>query len=222
MSLIYEILDLRKYYGSHLALDIPFFRLEQGKALVLAGANGCGKSTFLRILAFIEEPTSGNVRFLGNGEPRRECTLLLQEPWLAHDMVYRNVLLGLKLRGKRRNLEREFETAMQACGFANPWEFAKKTPAALSGGEKQRVALAARLAFQPSVLLLDEPTAYVDAKSAACIMHALRDARSRGTTIVCATHDPSLASALGADTIDLARPDPDTQIHSFVTKACFF
>lgn len=210
MSLIYEAENLRKSYAGLPALHIPAFRLERGEALVLRGPNGSGKSTFLRLLAFLETPTCGCLRYFGGNEPRRECTLLLQEAWLLHATVFQNVVLGLKLRGQRAGLREKFESAMRASGFDKPDDFADRRPSALSGGEKQRVALASRLASNPSVLLLDEPTAYVDSRSAACILRALREAHRQGLTIVCATHDPTVAHALDAPTLEIERPDPVT------------
>lgn len=207
MSLIYEARNLRKYYGRHLALLLPCLNLEKGAALVLIGQNGSGKSTLLRLLAFIEKPTSGTLNYFGGPEPCRECTLLLQEPWLLNATVFENVTLGLKLRGKHGGLKESFCEAMQACGFEQPWDFAERRRNGLSGGEKQRVALASRLAINPCVLLLDEPTAYVDSKSAVCILDALLQARNTGLTIICATHDASLASALQADVLELHRPE---------------
>lgn len=204
MSFAYEATSLCKYYGAHLALSVAAFRIDHGSAVVLTGPNGSGKSTLLRLLAFLEAPTTGELRYSGS-EPRRECTLLLQEPWLLHATVFNNVVLGLKLRGDRAGLSEKYTTAMRACGFADPGAFASRRPHTLSGGEKQRIALASRLVFEPKVLLLDEPTAYVDSKSSRSIMQTLCKIREQGITIVCATHDPDLVSALDATTIRLAR-----------------
>lgn len=206
MSLIYEAYDLKKYYNQVLALDIPFFGLAKGAALVLEGPNGSGKSTFLRLLAFIEQPSSGSLRYLDSSEPRMYCTLLLQDPWLLHASVFTNVTLGLRLRGIRSDLVARYNNAMTSAGFAAPEQLARRMPASLSGGERQRVALASRLILQPAVLLLDEPTAHVDAASAARIMEALRQASQKGVTIICATHDPELASLLNARKMLMKRP----------------
>ena len=206
MSVIYQASNLRKYYGGELALDLPEFSLEKGATLVLEGPNGSGKSTLLRILAFLEEPTSGTLTLACEGEPRRNCTLLLQEPWLLRSRVFDNVALGLRLRGIRSNLQAHFNAAMQAAGFQEPERYAMRRQDALSGGERQRVALAARLILNPAVLLLDEPTAHVDAKSAEHIKNALLKAHATGMTIICATHDENLASALHAEKMRLEKP----------------
>lgn len=198
MTKIYEATNLQKYYGAQLALNLDHFSLDAGQALVVEGPNGSGKSTFLRLLAFLEQPTSGTLRYFGSSAPRQECTLLLQEPWLFHETVFANVVLGLKLRGQKANLTTRYQNAMTSAGFAEPQLFAKRKPTALSGGEKQRVALASRLILNPKVLLLDEPTAHVDRASSRHIIQALLMARGKGATIICATHEPELAESLHA------------------------
>lgn len=207
MTPLYEANSLRKAYGRETVLDIPHFALAAGENLVLEGPNGSGKSTFLRLLAFLEPPTSGNLRYLPSPLPRQECSLLLQEPFLLHETVFTNVTLGLNLRGIKTNLQERYQEAMHSAGFENPQIFAKRPPHSLSGGEKQRAALAARLILHPRVLLLDEPTAHVDSRSAGHIITALLKAAEEGTTIVCATHDPLLADKLHARRMSMRKPD---------------
>ena len=197
MSNIYLAFNLRKTYGPELVVHMPEFSLEKGASLILTGPNGSGKSTFLRMLAFIEAPSHGKLEFLGSGEPRKNCTLLLQEAWLLNATVFQNVVLGLKLRGLQTCLQEQYHEAMRAVGFTNPQLFSKRKSGSLSGGERQRVALASRLIINPQVLLLDEPTSYVDEQSANCIIDNLRKKHEDGTTIICATHDTLLAKRLG-------------------------
>ncbi len=100
MSTLFEAHELTKCYGSITALHIPFFTMEKGETVALTGRNGSGKSTLLRLLAFLETPTSGTLRYFGRqDDPRREITLLLQEPYLMKASVFWNVTLGLRLRG---------------------------------------------------------------------------------------------------------------------------
>ncbi len=135
MSLLYESQNLVKRYGDADALVLPSFRLEKNEVLLLTGSNGSGKSTLLRILAFLEKPTSGSLRYFGGAIPRREVTLLLQEPYLLKESVFRNVTIGLMLRGQNGNLQNEYAAAMEMAGFEDPQAFAQRRPAALSGGE---------------------------------------------------------------------------------------
>lgn len=206
MNALYEGRDLVKRYGEADALVLPAFRLEKNEVLLLTGPNGSGKSTLLRILAFLEKPTSGSLRYFGGPVPRREVTMLLQEPYLLKESVFRNVTLGLVLRGQKWNLQNEYAAAMEMAGFEDPQAFAPRRPSALSGGERQRVALASRLILKPSVLLLDEPTSFVDARSAGIIVEALKKLCHTGCGMVCATHDPALVEALGARCLRLQPP----------------
>ena len=127
----------------------------------------------------------------------------MQDPYLLHMSVFNNVALGLKFRNQTGELRQVFERCMQAAGFDDPWNFADRGPRELSGGERQRVALASRLALRPRVLLLDEPTANVDAASARAIALAVRNSTAEGMTVVCATHDPALLRAIDAREIRL-------------------
>ena len=205
MNTLFEAHDLQKVYASRIALNLPFFRMERGEVVALTGYNGCGKSTLLRLLAFLEKPSSVSLRYFGDiSDPRREITLLLQSPYLVKESVFRNVTLGLRLRGRRDGLARAYADAMQAVGFTQPDILAARRRDALSGGECQRVALAARLALKPAVLLLDEPTSNVDAASAHAIVTAVRRSLSAGTSVVCATHDRVLLDALNAREVNLA------------------
>lgn len=197
MQRIFEARAVRHEYNGITALNLPEFFMDKGECVALTGRNGSGKSTLLRLLAFIEKPFSGEVRYFG-GNPHREISLLLQEPYLMRGSVFWNVTLGLRLRGLAEGMNRAYEEAMQAVGFPDPMLLAGRGPRALSGGERQRVAMAARLALSPSVLLLDEPTSNVDTRSSQVIVTAVRRCVDQGTSVICATHDPELIAALGA------------------------
>lgn len=199
MSAIIEAWNLARSYNGVPALNLPELRVEEGECLALTGRNGSGKSTLLRILAFLEKPDFGKLVYHGNSSnPRREVTLLLQDPYLLKCSVFQNVTLGLRLRGDTKNLEKRYEKAMHEAGFADPMAYASRTQSMLSGGERQRVALAARLAIAPRVLLLDEPTAHVDAASEKIIYASVKACLERGVTILCATHDRALFDSLDA------------------------
>jgi tungstate transport system ATP-binding protein len=192
---IYEAKSITHYYGDKPVLDIPQLKIEESSIVGLVGPNGSGKSTLLRLLGLIERPTRGEIRFDGHlSEPfsddaRFQITMLPQESLLMKRSVFRNVAYGLKLRGPRGNLRDRVGGALSLVGLASE-DFSRRPWYALSGGEIQRVALAARLALKPRVLLLDEPTASVDAASAQMIKEAALRARQEwGTTLVVASHD---------------------------------
>ena len=212
---LYEARNLVQRYNGREALNIQYLAIEEGEAVFLTGPNGCGKSTLLRLLAFLERPAAGELRYAGGAEGRKEATLLLQDPYLLHMSVFNNVALGLKFRNQTGELRQVFERCMQAAGFDDPWNFADRGPRELSGGERQRVALASRLALRPRVLLLDEPTANVDAASARAIALAVRNSTAEGMTVVCATHDPALLRAIDAREIKLGTSwDMDARVSS--------
>lgn len=193
---IYSMRDLKHSYGTHATLDISALGIPRGGVVGLIGPNGSGKSTLLKILAFLESPTGGQLLFEGEDTKgrerglRTEATLLLQEPYLLRRSVGENIAYGLKLRNiAREDIADRAGDSLRRVGLV-PEKFIARPWFRLSGGEATRVALAARLALRPKVLLLDEPTANVDESSAALIKEAVWHAwHDWGTTIAVATHD---------------------------------
>ncbi len=192
----YHLKHLEHRYNSHPVLTIDELSIQPASITGLIGPNGSGKSTFLKLLAFIEAPVAGQIAFQGKPlEPfadtvcRERVTLLTQEPYLLKRSVAENIAYGLKVRGDTDRLTERLEQALQWVGL-EAGTFLKRPWYELSGGEAQRVALAARLVLKPRVLLLDEPTANVDADSAWLIKDASLKARQEwGTTLVVASHD---------------------------------
>ena len=190
---LYALRDVRQSYNGRPVLDLDELDVPERSILGLAGHNGSGKSTLLRIMAFLEDPTSGSVAYAGrpvghrDAALRREVTLLGQEPYLLKRSVLGNVAYGLKLRGL--DSRERAEEALDMVGLA-PAKFARRSWRELSGGEAQRVALATRLALRPRVLLLDEPTNNLDRESATRIKDAALAARTAwGATLVVVSHD---------------------------------
>ncbi|MBI4775018.1 MAG: ATP-binding cassette domain-containing protein [Deltaproteobacteria bacterium] len=207
--ILYEIIDLSQYYGSHRALHIERLALEEGAIIGLTGPNGSGKSTLLKILGFIEKPTEGILRFKGKPADlkdeslRSSVTMLFQDPYLLRRSVFENVAFGLRVRHDTNQLTARVHRALQWVGLS-PERFARRAWHELSGGEAQRVALASRLVIKPKVLLLDEPTASVDAASASMINDASLMARNEwGATLVISTHDSLWLHALADETLGL-------------------
>lgn len=192
---LYAIRDLRHVYRGRSVLRIDRMDLPRGGIIGVIGPNGSGKSTFLRIAGFVETPTTGAVRFEGRpagpfaSEVRNRVSLLPQEPFLMKRTVFNNVAYGLKVRHERDRVAERVNKALAYVGL-NGADFVHRPAYALSGGEAQRVALAARLVLKPDVLLMDEPTASIDALSAQLIKEAVLKARREwGTTLIIASHD---------------------------------
>jgi tungstate transport system ATP-binding protein len=186
---------LEHAYGEKTVVAIEHLSVPAGSIVGIIGPNGSGKSSLLRLLGLIERPARGKIYFNGrpiapfSDEARFLITLLPQEPFLMKRSVFNNVSYGLKLRGNGRKIATRVNEALALVGLPSQ-EFARRPWYALSGGEAQRVALAARLALKPKVLLLDEPTANVDAASAQLIKEASLRARHQwGATLIVASHD---------------------------------
>ncbi|PID40616.1 MAG: tungsten ABC transporter ATP-binding protein [Proteobacteria bacterium] len=192
---IYHVENLIHRYNRRVVLAINRLAIQPASIVGLVGPNGSGKSTLLKLLAFIIKPTEGTILF--DGRPAlpfddrvRFCvTLLTQEPYLMKRTVFNNIAYGLKVRGESGDWNESVHAALEMVGL-DPDDFSGRMWNELSGGEAQRVALAARLVLKPQVLLLDEPTASVDAASSELIRTASLQARSDwGASLVIASHD---------------------------------
>ncbi len=194
-ELAYHLKGICHYYGNTKVLDIDELKIKKGSITALIGPNGSGKSTLLKLLAFAQKPTHGQIFYKGQKEYpfsqsiRSKITLLTQKPYLLKRTIFENIAYGLKIRKDTDLLEKRVEEALLNVGLDYE-KFENRKWHELSGGEAQRVAMAARLILKPEVLLLDEPVASVDTKSAKLIRRASLNAKKEwGTTLVIASHD---------------------------------
>jgi tungstate transport system ATP-binding protein len=192
---VYQVNDVLHRYAVEPVLRVKSLTIPQAAIVGLIGPNGSGKSTLLRLLGFVEKPSRGEILFKGRPAApfskavRFRVTLLSQEPYLMRRSVLKNIAYGLELRRSRDHLRSRVAEALSWLGLPDE-VFAERQWSELSGGEAQRVALAARLVLKPEVLLLDEPTASVDAVSVERIKAAALRARNEwGTTLLIASHD---------------------------------
>ncbi|MHC9294574.1 ABC transporter ATP-binding protein [Mycobacterium sp. LTG2003] len=200
-SVAVELNDLTRAYGNVKALDGLSLHIEPGELVALLGPSGCGKTTALRIVAGLDEATSGIVRVGGQDVSsvpanKRDMGMVFQAYSLfPHLTVLDNVAFGLKMRGKGKG-ERLSRAAdmLDLVGLA---AHKHKYASELSGGQQQRVALARALAIQPRVLLLDEPLSALDAKVRAQLRDEIRRVQLEvGTTTLFVTHDQEEALAV--------------------------
>jgi tungstate transport system ATP-binding protein len=194
-ALAYELRGVSKVYEGQPVLHVDRLEITRGKIFALVGPSGAAKSTLLRLLNFLEPPTSGTLSFMGMEiasrgtvplEVRRRVTTVFQRPILLNRTVSSNVRFGLRLRGQRDAKD----LVGPALGQVGLSDIARRNARTLSGGEAQRVALARALVLRPDVLLLDEPTANLDPYNVGLIEEIVRDdSLSRGTTVVWVTHN---------------------------------
>ena len=200
-GLAVELNDLTRVYGSVRALDGLTLHLDPGELVALLGPSGCGKTTALRILAGLDEATSGSVSVGGKDMTKvpankRDMGMVFQAYSLfPHMTVLDNVAFGLKLRGAGTSQRRD--RAGDMLDLVGLTAHKDKYASELSGGQQQRVALARALAIEPSVLLLDEPLSALDAKVRVQLRDEIRRVQLEvGTTTLFVTHDQEEALAV--------------------------
>lgn len=196
----------KRYPGGQDALRGVSFALESGEFAFLTGHSGAGKSTLLKLIPAIERPTSGSV--VVNGQNigalkrsavpylRRNLGLVFQDQKLLFDRsVYDNVMLPLSFSGQRpREAARRVRAALDKVGLLAR---ERANPVQLSGGEQQRLAIARAVVNRPALLVADEPTANLDAESAASIIDIFVSFHQVGVTLLIATHDQLLIERYG-------------------------
>jgi tungstate transport system ATP-binding protein len=201
--IIYQLQNLSQSYRDRVVVQIERLEIFEGEILALVGPSGAGKSTLLRLLNFLEQPQQGLLRFEQsslNGsfpplEQRRKVTTVFQTPVLLNRSVAANVAYGLKVRQQdKKAIDQAVAAALERVGLS---KLAHQSARTLSGGEAQRVALARALVIQPTVLLMDEPTANLDPYNVKLIEEIVAEEnRARGTTIVLVTHNVFQAKRL--------------------------
>ncbi len=195
-----RIKDLNKFYGQLQVVNNFNITVKDGEFLALLGPSGCGKTTCLRMIAGLEEPTSGLIQIdddtvydssesLNIPPEKRSVGMVFQSyaVW-PHMNVYDNVAYPLKIRNLKKD---EIEDAVSKVLHTVELEgLEKRMPNQLSGGQQQRVALARGLVMEPKVLCLDEPLSNLDAKLRAKMRKDIREIQQKfGITVVYVTHD---------------------------------
>ncbi len=209
---IIKVKNLKKSFGyNHVLKDIDI-EIEEGEVVVIVGSSGSGKSTFLRCLNLLEEPTSGEITIDGVkltdikvdlNMLRREVGMVFQQFNLFPNY---NVIDNIKLAPKKlrktsdQAATKKAKELLDSVGLLNK---AKEFPVNLSGGQKQRVAIARALAMEPKIMLFDEPTSALDPEMIGEVLDVIRNVAKKGMTMVIVTHEMKFAREVGTRMIFL-------------------
>ncbi len=177
------------------------FTIDQGEFAIIVGPSGCGKSTLLHTILGLEEPSSGEIIFLGeniynntdedyrSNFRKKHIGMIYQQPnWIKSMNVVENVAFPLILLGMEK--EQASQRALELLTQVNLLDWANYMPTELSGGQQQRIALARGLANNPEIIIADEPTGNLDFQAGQNVMQLLSDLNTKqGKTVIMVTHD---------------------------------
>jgi len=184
MKPLLTVKNLSKTFDGKYLFKNLNFTVSRGERLAVSAPNGAGKTTLIRIINLLETPTSGELYF--NGKPagdarnqwmvRRNMAVVFQRPAVLNTTVYNNISIGLKIRGEKKDvIDKKVKNISKSFGL-NQME--DKNAQALSGGEKQLLALARAIVLAPDLLLLDEPTSNLDPENTALAEKAIKNIAS--------------------------------------------
>ncbi len=197
-----QVRDLKKCFGSNTVLEGVTVDIYKGDVVCVIGASGSGKSTFLRCLNLLEEPTGGQILFEGaditdkksdiNMHRQKMGMVFQQFNLFPHMTVMENLTLApIKLQGKKKDeIEAEALALLDRVGLKDR---ADSYPSQLSGGQKQRIAIVRALCMKPDVMLFDEPTSALDPEMVGEVLNVMRDLARERMTMVVVTHEMGFA-----------------------------
>jgi cell division transport system ATP-binding protein len=206
-----DAVGLRYGNGPEVLQDVSF-RLEPGQFAFLTGPSGAGKTSLLRLLFLALKPSRGRLSLFGQdvvGLPRkalpslrRRIGVVFQDfRLLDHLSTFDNVALPLRIRGQRPESYQSDVT--EILGWVGLGDKLHALPPVLSGGEKQRAAIARAVISKPDIILADEPTGNVDPALAKRLLHLFAELNRQGTTVLLATHDEDLLRQVKAPVFHL-------------------
>ena len=209
-DVLIKVENLQKSFGDNQVLKGVNAEIRKGDVMVVIGASGSGKSTFLRCLNLLEEPTGGTILFEGTDitDPsvninlhRRKMGMVFQQFNLfPHMTVLKNMILApMKLLGKsKKEATEEALALLEKVGLADR---ANDYPSQLSGGQKQRVAIVRALCMNPDVMLFDEPTSALDPEMVGEVLEVMKSLAKDGMTMVVVTHEMGFAREVGTEIV---------------------
>ncbi len=209
-NVLIKVDNLCKSFGETEVLKGINAEIDKGDVMVVIGASGSGKSTFLRCLNLLEEPTSGSIYFEGvditdfsidiNIHRQKMGMVFQQFNLFPHMTVLRNLTLGPTrlLNQSKAEAEANAMRLLERVGLADR---ANAYPSQLSGGQKQRIAIVRALAMNPDVMLFDEPTSALDPEMVGEVLEVMKQLAKDGMTMVVVTHEMGFAREVGTDIV---------------------
>ena len=205
-NVLFEIKDLQKKFGSLTVFDGLSETICKGDVVVIIGPSGGGKSTFIRCLNLLEQPTAGKIYFEGEditakgfdvNRHRQKVGMVFQQFNLFNNLtVLENITISLT-KVKKQSEEESREKALKRLKRVGLEDKANAYPSQLSGGQKQRIAIVRALAMEPNVLLFDEPTSALDPEMVGEVLQVISDLVRDGITMVVVTHEMGFARKVG-------------------------
>ena len=205
-NVLFEIKDLQKKFGSLTVFDGLSETICKGDVVVIIGPSGGGKSTFIRCLNLLEQPTAGKIYFEGEditakgfdvNKHRQKVGMVFQQFNLFNNLtVLENITISLT-KVKKQSEEESKEKALKLLKRVGLEDKANAYPSQLSGGQKQRIAIVRALAMEPDVLLFDEPTSALDPEMVGEVLQVISDLARDGSTMVVVTHERGFARKVG-------------------------
>ena len=205
-NVLFEIKDLQKKFGSLTVFDGLSETICKGDVVVIIGPSGGGKSTFIRCLNLLEQPTAGKIYFEGEditakgfdvNRHRQKVGMVFQQFNLFNNLtVLENITISLT-KVKKQSEEESREKALKLLKRVGLEDKANAYPSQLSGGQKQRIAIVQALSMEPDVLLFDEPTSALDPEMVGEVLQVISDLARDGITMVVVTHEMGFARKVG-------------------------
>ena len=205
-NVLFEIKDLQKKFGSLTVFDGLSETICKGDVVVIIGPSGGGKSSFIRCLNLLEQPTAGKIYFEGEditakgfdvNRHRQKVGMVFQQFNLFNNLtVLENITISLT-KVKKQSEEESKEKALKLLKRVGLEDKANAYPFQLSGGQKQRIAIVRALAMEPDVLLFDEPTSALDPEMVGEVLQVISDLARDGITMVVVTHEMGFARKVG-------------------------
>lgn len=204
-NVLFEIKDLQKKFGSLTVFDGLNETICKGDVVVIIGPSGGGKSTFIRCLNLLEQPTAGKIYFEGEditakgfdvNRHRQKVGMVFQQFNLFNNLtVLENITISLT-KVKKQSEEESKEKALKLLKRVGLEDKANAYPSQLSGGQKHRIAIVRALAMEPDVLLFDEPTSALDPELTGEVLKVIRALAEEHMTMVIVTHEMAFARAV--------------------------